>query len=114
MVPSQKPFHSISSTKEMGLIDHVRTTAAHKHILTVIGHSHHFMGKDLTNGDDQVIFPTYDAFINHHINGKIYDPFRNLGHILSRYSSKFNAITAPVVNKETVSRDFIAEHVVDF
>ena len=52
---THNPLHTIEGTQHMGRVDHRGTAAADENILSVIGHTHHLVGNDLTDGKNKVI-----------------------------------------------------------
>ena len=68
-------FHAIESAQHVGRADHPGAAAAHKQVLGLVGHTDHFVGHHLADGEDQVIFGVQKAPVEFHRNGVLHQAF---------------------------------------
>ena len=96
----------------MAFIDPFGTTCSNKNIFVVVGHSHHFVGDHLPDGQNQVeaAFDEQAVYLCRPrvVNGAL----RNFLDKFRRNSSQGNHIFSPVVFAEKVAR-CLSEHVAD-
>jgi len=101
----------------MAAVDHLLPAAPHKQVLGVVGHPHDFVGHDLSQGDDEVIFPRQQAAVQLHGNGFLQEAFGYFPDVGAGNLADFLHVRPMVVHEEPLPGDrgkqgplFLAAH----
>ena len=98
------PFHAVSRTDKMALVDAFLTARADEDVLVIIGHPDDFMRNDLSDGQNQIVFAGPDEIGQLRRPGKIHRAAGHLLHEISRHFADGGDARAPVMHPEQALR----------